>query len=113
MWNHKFFVNIYEGLSDFEITITEGDITGMYDDEMIGETITNTYELIDLQKGTRDGGSNWFQFTHPDSGDQIGKILIRVKYRNPENHKEYLQSIFKQAKLNLKNPRYKNFKIWV
>ena len=24
VWNHKFFVNIYEGLSDFEFTITEG-----------------------------------------------------------------------------------------
>jgi len=62
----------------------------MYEEEMIGETITNTYEMIDMQKGTRDGGSNWFHFTHPDSGDMIARILIRVKYRTPENHKEYL-----------------------
>ena len=78
---------------------------------MIGETITNTFEMIDLQQGLKDGGSNWFQFTHPETGDMIAKILIRVKYRNPENHKENLKNIFKQAKLKLKNPRYKNFKI--
>jgi hypothetical protein len=91
VWNHKFFINIYEGLADFELTITEGDSgDGVYEEEMIGEAITNTYEMMDLQKGTRDGGSNWFQFNHPETGNNIGKILIRVKFRDPEHHKEYL-----------------------
>ena len=66
---------------------------------------------MDMQQGLKDGSANWFVFNHPDSGEMVGKILVRVKFRNPENQQEYLKSIFKQAKLKLKNPRYKNFKI--
>ncbi len=80
VWNHKFFVPIYTGISDFELTITEGD-----DEIIIGETITNTFELMDMQQGLKDGAANWFVFNHPDSGEMVGKILVRVKFRNPEN----------------------------
>ncbi len=52
--------------------------------------------MIDLSAKYYDGIVNWYQFNDPDSGEMIARILIRVKFRNPENHSNYMKSILKR-----------------
>ena len=88
VWNHKFSIPIYANENDIDLTLS---FLKNGEEVEIGESITNTFELIESQLNTYEGSTSWLSFNQIGyDRETLGKLLVRVKFRTMKDYEAHL-----------------------